>query len=193
MPETSKDTILDFLKGRNSVKAQMLGDPAPDDAELESLLAAAMSAPDHGAVRPWRFLAIRGDNRTRLSDLFEKALKIREPGADQDAIDTIRSKPQRSPLIVAAVAEVMENHPKVPPLEQVIATGCAVQQFLLACEAAGYGAILLTGWPAHDATVREGLGFQEKDTVIGFIYIGTPTDSVRQKPRPEPAKFLRHW
>ncbi len=200
MPETEIRTetavtadILDFLTGRKSVKAQLLGDPAPDDEELEALLTAAMSAPDHGAIRPWRFLSIRGDARNRLADLFEKALKLREPEADDDAVAKFRSKPLRSPLIVAVVAEITENHPKVPPVEQVVATSCAVQHLLLACEASGYGVVLLTGWPAFDDTVRAGLGFSEKDVTVGFVYIGTPTEPVRKKVRPEASKYLSSW
>lgn len=171
----------------------MLGDPAPNDADLRDILQAGMSAPDHGAIRPWRFKVIRGDDRNRLSDLFEKALIEKEPEADADAIANIRSKPLRSPLIVAVCAEVMENHPKVPPIEQIIATACATQNILMAAQDKGFGAVLLTGWVAQNDTVKKGLGFQSKDEIIGFLYMGTPTDEPRTKKRPEVESFISNW
>lgn len=186
-------TILNALNQRQSVKADLLGDPVPDDAELQDILQAGMSAPDHGAVRPWRFKIIRGEDRNHLAGLFAKALKANDPTADDEAIATIRSKPMRSPLIVAVCAEIMENHPKVPPVEQIVATACATQNILLAANEKGYGAILLSGWPAHDKTVKEGLGLQAKDEIVGFLYLGTPTEAPREKKRPEVTKFISNW
>lgn len=186
-------TVLNALNQRQSVKADLLTDPAPTDAELQDILQAGMSAPDHGAIRPWRFKVIRGNDRHQLSDLFARALTAKEPAADDDAIAMIRSKPLRSPLIVAICAEIMEDHPKVPPVEQIVATACATQNILLAAGEKGYGAVLLSGWPAHDKTVKEGLGLQEKDEIVGFLYMGTPSEEPREKKRPEVGKFISHW
>lgn len=186
-------TVLSAIASRRSVKAALLADPTPDDAALTDLIQVAMSAPDHGAIRPWRFKIIRGDARVRLSDLFEKALVTRDPDADADAIANIRSKPMRSPLILAVGADIMENHPKVPAEEQLVATACAVQNLLLALHVAGWGAVLLTGWPAFDETVRLGLGFQKKDRMVGFVYIGTPTEAPRTMERPDATQFIQNW
>lgn len=186
-------TVLNTLNQRQSVKADLLGDPAPSDVELQDILQAGMSAPDHGAIRPWRFKVIRGDDRLHLADLFASALLAKTPDADEEAVANIRSKPMRSPLIVAICAEIMEDHPKVPPVEQIVATACATQNILLAANAKGYGAVLLSGWPAHDLTVKEGLGLQAKDEIVGFLYLGTPTDETREKKRPEVTKYISHW
>ena len=185
--------ILSFLNNRRSVKADLLEEPAPSPDALAELLQAAMSAPDHGAVRPWRFREIRGADRHALSDLFEKALRTKNPDVDPAEVETIRSKPLRAPLILAVGAEVTENHPKVPPLEQIVATACATQILLLAAESQGWGAILLTGWPAHDATVKKGLGFADKDTLIGFVYLGTPPSDRPGKTRPDAGRYLSPW
>lgn len=193
MTDMTTDGLLDFLAGRKSVKADLLDAPAPDDDTLAALIQTAMSAPDHGAVRPWRFRIIRDQDRHALCDLFERALKARQPDADADAIAKTRSKPMRAPLIVAIGAEILENHPKVPPAEQLIATACATQTLLLAAEAAGWGAVLLTGWPAHDETVKLGLGFAEKDRLVGFVYMGTPTADRPLKKRPDAGQFISRW
>lgn len=193
MSQPSSDALIDFIASRQSFKAVDLSEPAPDDAALERLMTAAVTAPDHGALRPWRFLTIRGAARERLADVFEKAQRARDPMSCEEDILALKQKPLRSPLIVAVAAEITENHPKVPPEEQVIAAACAAQNFMLAAHAAGWGAILLTGWTAHDPMVRQALGFQEKDRLIGWIYMGTPPADYRVKKRPEPAKFLSAW
>ena len=87
----------------------------------------------------------------------------------------------------------MEGHPKVPVIEQVVATACATEHFLLAAHAAGYGAVLLTGWPAFDETVRLGLGFEKKDKMIGFVYLGTPAEDPRSIARPDVRQFMKSW
>ncbi|MBP5857367.1 nitroreductase [Marivibrio halodurans] len=193
MTGVTSDDLIQFLSSRQSIKAVELNEPAPDDTALERLLSAAVTAPDHGAIRPWRFLAIRGEARNRLADIFEKALRARDPDVAADEIAALRGKPLRSPLIVAVVAEITENHPKVPPEEQVIATACAAQNLLLAAHADGWGAILLTGWTAHDPMVRKALGFAEKDQLIGYVYMGTPGEQQRTKKRPDPTRYLSEW
>ena len=193
MGDPTSDQLIGFLSSRQSIKAVELNDPAPDDAALERLLTAAVTAPDHGAIRPWRFLAIRGEARERLADVFEAAQRARDPNVSDEDVATLRSKPLRSPLIVAVVAEITENHPKVPPEEQVVAAACATQNFLLAAHADGWGAILLTGWTAQDPNVRKALGFAEKDQIIGYVYMGTPSEAQRTKKRPEPIRFLSAW
>ncbi|RED49931.1 nitroreductase family protein [Aestuariispira insulae] len=185
--------IISAIKNRQSVKAALLADPAPNDSELRDLLEAGMSAPDHGAVRPWRFKVIRGDDRMRLADLFEAALRAKEPDADAEMIATLRSKPMRSPLIVAVCAVITENHPKVPPVEQVVATACATQNILQAIDASPFGGVLLTGWTAQDVIVKEGLGLAPKDEIIGYLYLGTPTETLRAKKRPEVDPFIETW
>ena len=76
---------LDALLSRVSTGA--LADPGPDDAQLRLMLEAAVRAPDHGKLRPWRFFVIRGEARTRLSELFASSIRRREPAAGIRALD----------------------------------------------------------------------------------------------------------
>ena len=52
---------LELLLSRQSVG--VLEEPAPQGAELDLILDAGLRAPDHGRLRPWRFVLIRGDAR----------------------------------------------------------------------------------------------------------------------------------
>ena len=65
---------LETIITRQSVAPAFLAEPAPEGERLERILAAGASAPDHGRLRPWRFLVIRGEARHRLGEVFANAL-----------------------------------------------------------------------------------------------------------------------
>ena len=184
---------IECMMSRQSVSAAALAEPVPTDEELQEVFATAMRAPDHGALRPWRFRLIRGAAREHLGDLYAAAARRASPGLADTDLDKARAKPLRSPLIIAAWASVTEDHPKVPPVEQVVAAGAAVQNVLNALHAKGYGAVLLTGQPSTDAEVTSALGMAPADTMIGFIYVGTPSKEMPQKKRADASPFVEEW
>jgi len=195
LKQTPRQTLdaLEAMLTRNSVPAKFLREPAPAGADLEAILETAMRAPDHASLRPWRFLIIRGDARQRLGELFADALCRRDPLADGSAREKELGRPMRSPLIIAVCAEVVEDNPKVPVVEQIVTVGAAAQNMLNAAHAMGYAAIMLTGKNAHDPHVKRALGLQPKDEIVGFLYFGTPDIEVRPKKRPAAADFVREW
>jgi nitroreductase len=178
---------------RASVPAKQLTDPAPDGSDLDTILEAAVRAPDHGTLRPWRFVLIRGPARERLGDVLAEAFRRREPEVDQALVERQRSKPLRSPLIVTVVAHVDRAHPKVPEIEQVLATGAAIENMLLAAHALGYGAIWLTGNGAYDRSVADALGLALDERIVGFVYLGTPSGEPPSPERPDPRSLSREW
>ncbi len=185
--------VIETLKKRASAPWRILGEPGPSDEELRDFLEAAVSAPDHGAVRPWRFIVVRGGAREALGELFTEALLKRKPDADEATIEKDRERMRQVPLLIVVAARITPNHPKVPPVEQIVATGLAAQAILLAAQSKGYGGIMLTGDHAYDAHVKQGLGLKETDEIVSFVYIGTPEGEPRPKKRPDPAKFTIEW
>lgn len=163
---------LEALSTRTSPAA--LTEPAPDPATMERLLRAAMRAPDHGRLRPWRFIIIDGDARQAFGEILAEALRAREPSAAETVLDRERAKPLRAPRIVVVAAELRERR-GVPEIEQVIAAGAAAQNLLVAAHASGYGGFWRTGPAAYDDTVKRALGLTPQDAIVGFIYLGTPT------------------
>jgi nitroreductase len=163
---------LQFLD-RVSTPANMLVEPAPNDEQLAQILKAAMNAPDHKHLRPYRFITIRGEARQALSEVFGNAVKIREPDISDEKLNKQRQKPLRSPLIVVLVA-TLQDEPKVPEIEQVLCAGAVANNMLLASNALGFGSIWLTGTNAFDDNVCKPLGLHNAEKIIGFIYLGTP-------------------
>jgi nitroreductase len=167
-------------------------EPAPDEAALEAILRAAMRAPDHGKLKPWRFLVLRGDARKRFGDVMAEAMRRREPEAPANMVEREREKPLRAPLIVVLAAAIKEGH-KIPVIEQLLAAGAAAQNVMLAAHALGFAAAWKTGAPAYDNYVKEALGLASSDAIVGFLYLGTPAAAPIALPPSELADFVRAW
>lgn len=182
--------MLDSLLSRVSVGA--LGEPAPSDAEIRSIVEAAVRAPDHGKLRPWRFIVIRGAARERLGEVFARGLVARDPAAASAVVEKERGKPLRAPLVIAVVARVQAGH-KIPEVEQVLSAGAAVMNMLNAIHALGYGGVLLTGGAAYDPMVSAALGLGDGERLVGFIHAGTPTQPLPTVARPDYSNFVSEW
>lgn len=180
---------MDILLSRASVKE--LGEPGPSYADLRLIFEAAVRAPDHGKLRPWRFFVIRGAAREKLSELFVTSLLRREPGAGAAEVEKERGKPLRAPVTIAVVARMIEGH-KIPAIEQVLAAGAAAMNILNAAHALGFGAKWVTGANCYDADFRAGFGLEPGDRLLGFIHIGTIGTRV-ETTRPDPGAFVTEW
>jgi nitroreductase len=165
------NAALSFLQQRNSQSRLAL--PAPSAQELTEIIKAAVRAPDHARLQPWRFLMIDGDARLELGALFVEAQLRVEPGLSTEKQQKLLNNPLRAPLIITVIAKVVE-HAKVPAIEQLLSAGCAALNILLAVEALGYAGIWRTGDMAYDDFVQQKLGLDDMETIIGFLYVGTP-------------------
>jgi nitroreductase len=195
MDATTKQqqSLRDGLLSRQSVPPRLLDGPAPAQADIDDMLAAAMRAPDHGAIRPWRFHVIQGEALNRLGDIFVEALKKREPDAPRETVEKEQSRPLRAPLIIAACAKIDQSRSNIPAVEQIVAVATACQNILLAAHDKGYGAMMLTGLNARDPHIKAAFGLEGPDEIVGFIYIGTPSGPAAEKERPDPAEFTTVW
>lgn len=151
-----------------------LVEPGPTLEHLELLMRAAANAPDHGKLRPWRFIVVAGEARARFAELLASTLQQRDPAATPDMLQRERDKAMRAPTIIVAAAKV-NPAAKIPAIEQVLAVAASVENVLLAAHSLGYGAMWKTGAPAYDDNFKRGLGLDSTDQILAFIYLGTPT------------------
>ncbi len=56
-----------------------------------------------------------------------------------------------------------------------------------------YGGFRATGLNSYDEGVRQALGLGDEETLVGFLYVGTPREAVRPASRPAPEGFVREW
>lgn len=181
---------LDVLLNRVSVPR--LVEPAPDAAQRDILFSAALRAPDHGQLRPYRFLTVEGEARNRMGDLLADALIESGKGEDEKALEKARSGPLRAPLVVVVIAR-LQDHFKVPKQEQRITAGCAAHGVLLAAYALGVGAVWRTGELSYSPHVAKGLGLAADEEVVAFLYLGTPLNPPREAPKLDVAEFVSAW
>jgi nitroreductase len=166
--------------------------PAPDADALQHMLRAAVRAPDHGRLRPWRFIIVEGAARAALGGVLADALLAREPGVAEAALAKERAKPLRAPLIVIVAAKLRE-HRGVPAVEQIVAAGAATQNMLLAAHALGFGGFWRTGAAAYDDRVKRALGLAPEDAIVGFVYLGTPSTAPPPLPASDVTTRVTHW
>lgn len=182
---------LTLLHERSSMGKLM--EPAPTAEQLSTIYQAALRAPDHKELRPWRFIEFSGEGRERLGELFAEAEFQEDPHADDSALDAARKKPLRAPMVIAVIARVTPDVAKVPKMEQVISAGCAAHSILLAAHALGLGAMWRSGKYAFDPVVRKGLSLEEDDEVVAFIYLGTPGGRHKPLPQHQADDFVERW
>jgi nitroreductase len=181
---------IDALVARRSATA--LTEPAPDAGALELMFASAVRAPDHGRLRPWRFLVVRGAARARFGELLAGHLARTQPAASAESLQRERDKAFRAPLIIVVAAHVNEAVTKIPPIEQHLSAGVAAGNLMLAALALGYNAMWKTGGAAYDPEVRSSLGLNSSDAIVGFLYVGTEAGKASVA-RGEWRDLVREW
>ncbi len=166
---------LTLLHERNS--APKLCEPGPSGKVLSDILKSALRSPDHARIKPWRFLTVEAGARESLGTLFVESAKAaaisnNSPPPSESELEKISRQPLRAPLVIIVIAAIKE-HPKVPPIEQILSAGCAAHSILLAAHALGYAGVWRTGIHAYDQRVKSGLGLAPAEAIVGFIYLGT--------------------
>lgn len=165
---------LDAIFSRRSVGR--LVEPGPSEDELRVILQAGAAAPDHGCLKPFRFVVLQGSAKDAFGRVLSTAYLARceaiDATPDPDALEKERTKLGRAPVVVVVCA-VRQEVRKVPWEEQEDAAAAAAQNILLAATALGYGSMWRTGEPAYDPIVKGALGLGPDDAVVGFLYLGT--------------------
>jgi len=129
---THPNAVVSALLNHRSTPAGLLDEPAPTGDDLKTILQCGLSAPDHAAVQPWKFITIEGEARHRLGEVFVQAKRLDDPNFPEKNAELLRAKPLRAPLIVAVAAHISEGHPKAPRVEQVLSAGVAAQHMQIA-------------------------------------------------------------
>jgi nitroreductase len=163
--------LFDAIDSRSS--AGRLAEPGPSAEQLERLLHSGGRAPDHGRLKPWRFIVVNGVVRDRFANAVAEARRAKIPDLTDDQMVAERDKVFRSPTIVVVGCTLKKNNPKVPEIEQLIAAGAAVQNMFLAAHAMGFGVMWKTGPAAYDAGVKAAVGLAADDHIIAILHLGT--------------------
>jgi nitroreductase len=189
-------SALSLLTTRRSGKAREMAAPGPTEAELTTILGAAMRVPDHGKLAPWRFVVVPTDARAALGAVLAGAYAAEKPsaassGASAKELEAMRSFAVQAPSLVVLMAALKpESH--IPLWEQQLSVGAVAMQMLNAAHALGYVGNWLTGWAAYSPMVAASLG-QPGETIAGFFFFGSATRPLEERMRPDPQGVVRYW
>lgn len=182
---------LQALLGRYSVGPRHLVEPAPTDAQLALMAEAALRAPDHAELVPWRLKLVRGEARRAMATLFAEAARRAGKGEEGAALDAERAL--RPPLTVAVLARIDLGHPLVPAHEQWVAVGAALANFLGAAHLLGFGGKMLSGAKVRDPAIAAAF-CEPGETLLGWIALGTPARRPGGAQRKPPAaEVMADW
>ena len=187
--DTSSPAAL--LASRRSGKPRDMAAPGPDAAQLRAILEAAIRVPDHGKLAPWRFVTVAADQRDAFAALLRDAYRADKPDAGRLEIEAIDQFAAQAPTLVVALSKPAHaSH--IPIWEQQLSAGAACMNLLLAVHAAGFVGGWLTGWAAYSTMVRDAFGDGD-EKIAGFIFIGSPTRPLDERPRPDFDSVVRAW
>lgn len=177
---TDANDPLALLFSRRS--AGTLGLPGPTRDQLDRMLLAAGTVPDHGRLRPYRFAIIEGDGRAAFGDALARAAAERKPGLSEGALEAMRAKAFRSPTIIAVIASPKPG--KIERWEQHATAACTGYAIVLASHALGVGAVWKSVPFTRGAALTELFALTDAEEVLGWIHLGTPVAQDAPEPRP---------
>lgn len=163
--------LLTAIDSRSS--AARLSLPGPTPEQLTLILGAAARAPDHGRLRPWKFIVLENEARREFATAAAEAKRRRVPSLSDEQVAADRDKLLRSPSIVVVACIVQREQSKIPEIEQVVAVAAASENLFLAAHDLGFGVMWKTGAAAYDHHVKATLGLRAEDHIIGIMHLGT--------------------
>ncbi len=183
-------TALAALLGRHSLGPRWMAAPGPTADELALAVQAALRAPNHGRLQPWRVVTLSEAQRPALAALFEQF--ARDAGKRDEDVAAERERAYNGPVLVAWVVRIDPSVAKVPPHEQWICVGGAMANFMNALHCLGYGAKILSGRKCQHPSLVQAF-CETGEQLVGFVCIGTPTRPLAPRDHDEAAPRLSAW
>jgi nitroreductase len=169
MQDTTKLELLEDLMSRQRAIRRFTSDEV-EDALVERILSAATGAPSARNLQPWRFIVIRDrSTKQQLGAIFDE-LGARLYG--QGAPD--RTPWEEVPVLIAVCSEYAFGEGDAAMTALGASIYPAVQNLLLAAQAAGLGTVLTTRWKAREPELRPLLGLPESLALHAIIPVGWP-------------------
>jgi nitroreductase len=167
--------LADLLQRRRSIKR--FTDRPVTRAEVETLLAAAVLAPNHRLTEPWRFYVLGPEAREAYGRALgvRKAKKIEDPDASRTMRERVAAEHRALPCMIA-VAVVKSDNQEISD-EDYAATMMGVQNMMLAAVELGLGTAIRTGGVMGDDAARAAAGVAENERIIAIVNVGEPAET----------------
>ena len=185
---TPRGDLLSAMLERRSIS--VLSEPGPTHHELDLILRAATTVPDHGSLQPWRFIVVAGNERERFGAALRDAGVADNPDMHEAVRDKLFKKAFVAPTLIVLVSSPEASN--VARWEQEASAASAGYAMTLAAHVLGVGAI----WKS--APVRSGLALTQlfdlgaDDLLMGWVNLGTAAVKARDRRRPPDLSKLAH-
>ena len=180
-----------LLATRRSGKARDMVAPGPDAGQLARILATAARVPDHGKLAPWRFVTVAANRRDAMGAALEAIYVAEKPEAGRLEREAARGFAVQAPCLVIVLSRP-ERTSHIPVWEQELSAGAATTMLCTAAHAQGFVANWLTGWACYSPGVAALVG-EAGERITGFVFIGTASKPLEERPRPDMASVVRDW
>jgi nitroreductase len=137
---------------------------------IERCIEAAHHAPNHKLTWPWTFVVAGVETRRTI---FETALGMRRqmPGMSEEIEAKLRAKLLNPGGMVFVTQKKEEDAFRAK--EDYAAISCAIQNFMLAAHALGYGTKWSTGAISRLPETYQAIGVEAStDEIVGLIWMG---------------------
>jgi nitroreductase len=187
------DNIRETITARRSIKPAALNGKKIPDQQITQLLSLANWAPTHGYTEPWRFVVYSGDAVQQFCHQHAEMYKDNTPPEKFNPAK-YQKQQQNGDKTSHIIAVYMQrgNNPNITALEEICATAAAVQNILLGAEALGISILWSTGGAVLQPAMKEYLGLDEEDLMLGLLYMGY-TDEPATPGRRTPIEAKTKW
>ncbi len=187
-------TISQVIRTRRTTKPPKLNGQKIPAEQITQLLELADWAPTHGHTEPWRFIVYAGAKVALFCQEHTELYKQETPEEKyqpEKYEKLLHMGDKASHIIVAYMRR--GDLPKIPVLEEIAATSCAIQNLLLGATALGIASYWGSGGMAYHPAMKEMLRLREEDIVLGILYLGYAENSAHKGKRTTPLSEKVVW
>lgn len=173
----ASNQAIDVIMARASVRSYT--DQPIDPEQMQTMLRAAMAAPSGMDIRPWSFVVL--SDKSQYKDIFTEA---------NFNLDRIFMQSANLVVLCAdtTVTRPPRENPDAPAVTRPSGTwrddmGAATENFLLAAQALGLGAVWTAAYPYHDRMdpIKQALNLPGTVVPYCVIAVGHPDGPVEPK------------
>lgn len=192
----SFQSIKQLIESRRTTKPPLMNGQHISDEQIEQLLELADWAPTHGHTEPWRFVIYAGEAAQNFCQQHAKLYtqNVPEDKFMADKYEKLLHMGDNASHVLVAYMH-RGDLPKIPELEEIAATSCAIQNLLLGATALGIASYWGSGGMAYHPAMKAHLKLRDEDVVLGTLYLGysekTPREGKRLVPLSEKVRWVR--
>lgn len=187
----------ELIRKRRSIYPPLYSGEEVDEAVIKQMLENANWAPTHALTEPWRFTVFSGAGLQKLADFqseLYRQMSMADGSFDENKYQKLKDKPLQCSHIIG-IGMKRDPKKKIPEIEEVEATACAVQNMYLTAAAYGVGCYWGTGGITYMEGAKPFFGLEEEDKFLGFLFVGMPREGKwpegRRKPIAEKVQWVR--